>query len=91
MWSKQTPKIPGFYWCCQNGNVRMVKVWAYRPQANDDCLYTNEDGGVQVTDPELYSGSVWSGPIEPPAPPSNVEAVRRKRSAAQFASERATC
>ncbi len=70
MWKKETPKSPGFYWCYQRGNVRMINVWSYKPQNNDDRLYTNEDGGAEVKDSELYSDALWIGPIERPDPPS---------------------
>ena len=65
IWSKEPPSAPGFYWCRQYGRTRMVSVWKY-PSANDERLFTNEDGGAQLDDRELYGGAMWNGPIQPP-------------------------
>ncbi len=48
----------------------MVNVWKYH-SGGDGRLFTNEDCGALVTDPELYAGAKWSVPTEPPAPPYN--------------------
>jgi hypothetical protein len=67
-WTATPPTEPGFWWCCQNRSVRMVKVWRYS-DPKDARLFTNEDGGSLVTDREIYTGCVWAGPIQPPEAP----------------------
>ncbi len=71
-WSSKTPNMPGWYWCHQRGETRMVNVWKYTTVA-DSRLFTNEDGGSLVADKELYGAAKWQGPIEPPTPPSNAK------------------
>ena len=61
-WTKQRPAVPGFYWCCQRNNVRMVRVWNYERGSR---LFTNEDGGAAIDD-DLYLDAYWYGPIQAP-------------------------
>lgn len=69
-WTKNRPSEPGWYWCRQYEKSRMVNVWR---QYLNKKLYTNEDGGAPIDDPELYGSShgttLWCGPIDPPPPP----------------------
>ena len=64
-WTNDPPKEVGFYWCRQNGDTRMVKVWAYKINNPPITFFTNEDGGASVND-QMYNGAKWCGPIVPP-------------------------
>ena len=64
-WTSEIPQAVGFYWCHQNGNTRMVSVWAYKINNPPTNFYTNEDGGASVLD-SMYAGAKWYGPIVPP-------------------------
>ncbi len=64
-WSSKTPNTPGWYWCHQRGETRMVKVWKYTTFA-DSRLFTNAAGGSLVADKEIYGAAKWQGPIDPP-------------------------
>lgn len=61
-WTKQRPNAPGFYWCCQYNNKRIVRVWNL---GNDPRFFTNEDCGASIDD-DFYSGASWYGPIQAP-------------------------
>ena len=67
-WVDSRPNKIGFYWCHQNGNTRMVKIWAYKINNPPKNFFTNEDGGAGVSD-VMYDGAKWCGPIEPPPNP----------------------
>ena len=65
-WIKKKPTKPGKYWFCKRGDTRIVSVWKYKDKED---LYTNEDGGASLKDPE-YDNGMWSNKaISEPEPP----------------------
>lgn len=72
-WTFEKPAKPGFYWCLRDRDIRVVRVWSY-VDSQDTSLFTNEDGGASLDDPELYGkGTLWSKEITPPDPPRKIE------------------
>ena len=64
-WVKERPTKTGSYWIKRGDDVRVIKIWDHITPT-DERLFTNEDGGAPITDPELYDNALWSGPITPP-------------------------
>jgi len=69
-WVDCPPLQVGYYWCFQNNNIRMLKVWRY--EKDDRKYFTNELGAPYVRDP-MYADAQWCGPIVPPAHPNRVK------------------
>jgi hypothetical protein len=65
MWKHDKPTTPGYYWIKNDkytDHIRLIKIWKYQ---DGDILYTNEDGGVCLDDPE-YDNYQFSKEIKPP-------------------------
>ena len=70
-WSKTTPDTTGEWWFCPEkwGSPRIVRVAGPTKRMDGTAvLYTNEDGGAGVDDPELYSNGWWMKASERPMP-----------------------